>query len=46
MKCQSGISKFCEKNISKEKIKYINGLEVCENCYWILKIDNKKKWKY
>jgi len=42
MKCQSQISVFCLKKFSKEKVKYINNMNVCEKCYWKLKRENKK----
>ena len=41
MKCQSKISRFCEKNI-KGKQRYYNQLIVCRYCYWKLKQNGKR----
>ncbi len=43
MKCQSQISEYCEKDIPKEKIKYINKMRVCGNCLWKIKQIKKKE---
>lgn len=41
MKCQSQVSSFCKKTFKKTKVKHIwvdeKPLEVCDQCYWILK---------
>ena len=41
MKCESGVSSFCKKTIPKHKAKHIwvdnKPLEVCGQCFWILK---------
>ena len=39
MKCQSQISKYCEINIDKDKVKYFNQVICCEVCYNKLKRD-------
>ncbi len=45
MNCQSRVSPHCKNMFTKDQAKYIwvNGksLEVCENCYYKIKRDNK-----
>jgi len=43
MKCSSRISKHCKKNFKKSEVCYINGQEVCRNCFWLLKLRKKQK---
>jgi len=47
MKCESGISSFCKKTFKKAEVKYIwhkgKPLEVCDQCYWLLKQRGKKE---
>jgi len=46
MKCQSQISSFCKKTFKKSEAKHIwvdgKPLEVCGQCFWILKQRAKK----
>ena len=46
MKCQSNISSFCRKIIKKVEVKHIwidnKHLEVCGQCFWILKQRRKE----
>jgi hypothetical protein len=39
VKCQSKVSKFCEVDIDKDKVKYFNQVICCETCYNKLKRD-------
>ena len=45
MKCQSKISPYCKETFKESQIKYIwvdgKPLEVCDNCYWIIRSSNK-----
>ena len=41
MKCQSKISRFCEKNI-KGRIKWYDKKRCCRYCYYKLKENGKK----
>jgi len=47
MKCESKISKYCRKIFKKSEVKYIwyrgKPIEVCDNCFWLLKQKAKEK---
>jgi len=47
MKCEANQSPHCKKTFKKSLVKYIwhkgKPLEVCENCFWLLKQRAKEK---
>lgn len=46
MKCESKISRYCKKVFKKSEVKYIwdkgKPIEVCSQCFWLLKQRVKK----